>query len=58
GEKLDKDRFRRDLGGEEEAYQEVAKRLGLLQEDGAPGEVFDLSAHRTKLRGKTEKPKK
>jgi len=25
--KLDKDRFRRDLGGEEEAYQEVLKRL-------------------------------
>ncbi len=30
GEKLDKDRFRRDLGGEMEAYQEVAKRLGIL----------------------------
>lgn len=29
-EKLDKDRFRRDLGGVEEAYQEVAKRLGVL----------------------------
>src|SRR3546814_6215509 len=29
GEKLDKDRFRRDLGGEVEAYQEVARRLGL-----------------------------
>ena len=28
-EKLDKDRFRRDLGGVEEAYQEVMKRLGL-----------------------------
>ena len=27
GEKLDKDRFRRDLGGVEEAYQEVWKRL-------------------------------
>ena len=47
GEKLDKDRFRRDLGGEEEAYQEVARRLGVLQNDGnTPGEVFDLSAHR------------
>ena len=32
-EKLDKDRFRRDLGGEVEAYQEVARRLGLLPED-------------------------
>lgn len=30
-EKLDKDRFRRDLGGEVEAYQEVARRLGLDQ---------------------------
>ncbi len=27
-EKLDKDRFRRDLGGVEEAYQEVMRRLG------------------------------
>jgi len=27
GEKLDKDRFRRDLGGVEEAYQEVYRRL-------------------------------
>jgi phosphoribosylaminoimidazole-succinocarboxamide synthase len=27
GEKLDKDRFRRDLGGVEDAYQEVYRRL-------------------------------
>ena len=33
-EKLDKDRFRRDLGGEREAYQEVARRLGVLPEAG------------------------
>jgi phosphoribosylaminoimidazole-succinocarboxamide synthase len=26
-EKLDKDRFRRDLGGVEDAYQEIMKRL-------------------------------
>ena len=26
-EKLDKDRFRRDLGGVEDAYNEIAKRL-------------------------------
>ena len=51
GDKLDKDRFRRDLGGEEEAYQEVARRLGLLDTDNGPSEVLDLSAHR-KLRGK------
>ena len=51
GEKLDKDRFRQDLGGESEAYQEVARRMGLLQDDNGPSEVFDLSKHR-KLRGK------
>lgn len=31
-EKLDKDRFRRDLGGVTEAYQEVAQRLGIMPE--------------------------
>ena len=35
-EKLDKDRFRRDLGGVLEAYQEVAKRLGVLTEGRPP----------------------
>jgi phosphoribosylaminoimidazole-succinocarboxamide synthase len=51
GEKLDKDRFRRDLGGEEEAYREVARRLGLLgTDDNTPGEVFDLSHARSRLR--------
>ncbi len=29
-EKMDKDRFRRDLGGVVEAYQEVARRLGIM----------------------------
>ena len=29
GEKLDKDRFRRDLGGETEAYEEMRRRLGI-----------------------------
>ena len=37
-EKMDKDRFRRDLGRVEEAYQEVARRLGILIEAG-PVEV-------------------
>ncbi|MDH5750740.1 MAG: phosphoribosylaminoimidazolesuccinocarboxamide synthase [Rhodospirillales bacterium] len=37
-EKMDKDRFRRDLGGIEEAYQEVARRLGILPE-GGPGDL-------------------
>jgi phosphoribosylaminoimidazole-succinocarboxamide synthase len=36
-EKLDKDRFRKDLGGMIEAYTEVARRLGVVQEsDEAP----------------------
>jgi len=35
-EKLDKDRFRRDLGGVLEAYQEVARRLGVLTETPRP----------------------
>ncbi len=33
-EKLDKDRFRQDMGKVEEAYQEVARRLGILPESG------------------------
>jgi phosphoribosylaminoimidazole-succinocarboxamide synthase len=35
-EKLDKDRFRRDLGGLIEAYTDVAKRLGILAENERP----------------------
>ena len=36
---MDKDRFRRDLGSVEEAYQEVARRLGILPESGSPGDM-------------------
>jgi len=44
GEKLDKDRFRRDLGGVEEAYQEVWKRLRDTQgrDLELPEDDFDL----------------
>ena len=35
-DKLDKDRFRRDMGGMLEAYQEVARRLGILNENERP----------------------
>src|SRR5262245_10828175 len=35
-DKLDKDRFRRDLGGLVEAYTEVAKRLGIMGEGERP----------------------
>jgi phosphoribosylaminoimidazole-succinocarboxamide synthase len=36
GNKLDKDRFRLDLGGLSEAYAEVARRLGILNENENP----------------------
>ncbi|MFT4079245.1 phosphoribosylaminoimidazolesuccinocarboxamide synthase [Rhodomicrobium lacus] len=35
-DKLDKDRFRRDMGGLLEAYSEVARRLGILVDNPAP----------------------
>ncbi len=38
-DKLDKDRFRRDMGGLVEAYQEVARRLGII----GPGEQPERS---------------
>jgi phosphoribosylaminoimidazole-succinocarboxamide synthase len=34
---MDKDRFRKDLGGVTEAYREVAKRLGILKDNGSNG---------------------
>ena len=37
-EKMDKDRFRRDMDNVAEAYQEVARRLGILPESG-PGDM-------------------
>jgi phosphoribosylaminoimidazole-succinocarboxamide synthase len=33
-EQMDKERFRKDLGNVTEAYQEVARRLGILKEEG------------------------
>ena len=42
-EKLDKDRFRQDLGGLVDAYQEVARRLGIFlsnEHDGKKGPVL------------------
>ncbi len=35
-DKMDKDRFRRDMGGLIEAYSEVARRLGILTEARIP----------------------
>jgi phosphoribosylaminoimidazole-succinocarboxamide synthase len=43
GEKLDKDRFRRDLGGGK-AHQEVARRLPARYRQRPEREVLDLSA--------------
>ena len=37
--KLDKDRFRKDLGNVIDAYQEVAKRLGIMHEEANISEV-------------------
>ena len=41
-EKMDKDRFRQDLGKVEEAYREVAHRLGILPEGIAPDTVHNI----------------
>ncbi len=38
-EKMDKDRFRQDLGGLVDAYREVAQRLGLFSGDTASGKT-------------------
>lgn len=45
GEKLDKDRFRRDLGGVTEAYSEVARRLGIIRESNQGAEIVDLQGN-------------
>ena len=37
--KLDKDRFRKDLGNLIQAYQEVARRLGIIHEEANISEV-------------------
>ena len=48
-EKMDKDRFRRDLGKVKEAYQEVARRLGILPE-GGPRDMKGPEGHPTRRR--------
>ena len=45
GEVLDKDRFRKELGGVQDAYREVARRLGILKD--AELNVVDLNEART-----------
>ena len=45
-EKLDKDRFRRDMGGVTEAYAEVATRLGIIKQGSDISTVIDISSER------------
>lgn len=61
-DKLDKDRFRRDLGGEEDAYREVARRLGVLPSANVvEADVFAEKSKRSasgKTAAKSGKPAK
>lgn len=43
GDKLDKDRFRKDLGKVEEAYKEVATRLGIWTENASAENVTNIA---------------
>ena len=61
-DKMDKDRFRRDLGKTEEAYREVARRLGVLPsasvvETHTFGDKPAKKAAKAKAPAKAEKPK-
>lgn len=53
GEKMDKDRFRRDLGKVEEAYREVARRLGVLSGEN---EFPPLAEAKPKKKSASKKP--
>ncbi len=56
GYRLDKDRFRQDLGGIENAYQEVARRLGVLpQSDHEPSYVIQVNPRVSKTKKKAAK---
>ena len=44
GHKLDKDRFRQDLGNIEDAYREVARRLGVLPKNDDSSYVIEVNA--------------
>ena len=56
GYRLDKDRFRQDLGGVENAYQEVARRLGVLPP--ADGESYVIQVNARAPKGKKKVAKK
>ena len=54
-DKMDKDRFRKDLGGMVEAYTEVARRLGVVQENEysrtRPAPVREIARRRSRSTG-------
>ena len=59
GHKLDKDRFRQDLGQIEDAYREVARRLGVMpQTDGESSYVIQVNAKAPKKKTNDKKKKK
>ena len=62
GRKLDKDRFRQDLGQIEDAYREVARRLGVMPQEGDSSYVIEVNAKTPKAQkkppAKTAKKKK
>lgn len=56
GKKLDKDRFRQDLGEVEDAYREVARRLGVLPAEGESSYVIEVNPRVTEEKaGKKKK---
>ena len=57
GRKLDKDRFRQDLGDVEGAYQEVARRLGVLPPEGESSYVIEVNAKTPSERKKASSKK-
>lgn len=58
GHKLDKDRFRQDLGQIEDAYQEVARRLGVLpQSEAESSYVIEVNAKAPKTKKRKAKTK-
>jgi len=55
GHKLDKDRFRQDLGQIEDAYREVARRLGVMPQDEKQSSyVIQVSSKAPKKSGKSK----
>lgn len=58
GYRLDKDRFRQDLGGVEDAYQEVAKRLGVMPKSDSDSYVIEVNPRVGKSKKKAAAKKK